>query len=228
MRFVRWSIVASYIALDAITNAPAYYIMAYIDLTGSSSGWHRSRLIESSIEHLSEWWLIGTDYTRHWMPTGVSWSPNQSDITNHFILLGTIGGLPLMFLFMATLAKAFGYIGQGLRQTSASSEESHFMLWTFGACLFAHAATCISVAYFDQSIVFLYLTLGAIGSVGARSRVVESASDIATTPCRARLRGSNDKRRSIGRVVMRPPTRRFRRFGHPAGCRPAKIKDGVA
>ena len=92
MRLVRWVAVIGYIALDLVMKAPAYFIMARVPIVPGSTGWHRARLIQSAFEHLSEWWLAGTDYTRHWMPTGVSWSPDHTDITNHYIKMGVIGG----------------------------------------------------------------------------------------------------------------------------------------
>ena len=165
MRLVRWLAVLGYIGLDLVMKAPAYYIISHIDLTGSSTSWHRAFLIESALNHLSEWWLAGTDYTRHWMPTGVPWSHDHTDITNHYLQMGVLGGLPLMLLFIAILAKGFSYVGQTLRQMPESSPQSRFMIWALGAMLFAHAATFISVSYFDQSFVFIYLTLAAISSV---------------------------------------------------------------
>jgi hypothetical protein len=165
MRLVRWLAVLGYIWLDFVMKAPAYYLIARIDLTGGSTGWHRARLIESAFQHLHEWWLAGTDFTRHWMPTGVSWSPDQTDITNYYIKMGVIGGLPLILLFVAILAKGFSYTGQALSQATDVHSESRFMIWALGASLFTHAATCISVSYFDQSFLFLYMALAAISSV---------------------------------------------------------------
>ncbi len=165
MRLIRWLAVLGYIGMDLVMNAPAYYILQHIDLTGGSTGWHRARLIESAIEHFSEWWLIGTDYTRHWMPYGVPWSEKHVDITNHYLRMGVDGGLPLMLLFIAILAKGFSYIGQIIQKMHQLRPESRFLVWTFGAMLFAHATTFISVSYFDQSFVFIYLTLAAIASL---------------------------------------------------------------
>lgn len=165
IRLIRWLAIVGYIGLDLVMLDPAYYILARIDLTGSSTGWHRARLIQSAIEHLPEWWLVGTDYTRHWMPTGVSWSPEHTDITNHYLQMGVIGGLPLMLLFIAVLVKGFSFVGRTMRQAPELSQQSRFMIWALGASLFAHATTFISVSYFDQSFVFIYLTLAAIGSV---------------------------------------------------------------
>ena len=165
MRYVRWSAFFGIIALDFIMKAPVYFLMARIPLVKGSTGWHRAELIDSSIRHLNEWWLWGTDYTRHWMPTGVSWSPDHTDITNHYIKMGVIGGMPLMVLLISQLVKAFFVVGKVLQSNLLLSPDTMFMVWALGASLFANAATMISVSYFDQSFVFLYMTLAAIGSV---------------------------------------------------------------
>lgn len=164
MRKLRWTAVCAYIGLDIVMKAPAYYLIARIDVVGGSTGWYRSRLIESSIEHLNEWWLAGTDYTRHWMATGLIVSPNHADITNHYLSMGVLGGLPLMLLLIAILSKSFSRVGWAVRDGSGMSPREQFVIWTFGSSLVAHAATWLSVSYFDQSVVFLYLTVAAIGS----------------------------------------------------------------
>jgi hypothetical protein len=180
MRRFRWAAVCAYIGLDMVMRAPAYYLIARIDVVGGSAGWHRARLIESALEHLTEWWLAGTDYTRHWMATGLAVSPNHTDITNHYLFMGIMGGLPLMFMLIAILAKAFSAVGKAAQRDSTMSARERFVVWAMGASLVAHAATWVSIAYFDQSVVFVYLTIGAIASAnlsGARAdtRITERA-----------------------------------------------------
>src|SRR5262245_11042364 len=68
LRLIRWGTLAAIVALQMVMHDPVYFLMARIDITGGSTGWHRAQLVRSSIEHLNEWWLSGTDYTRHWMP----------------------------------------------------------------------------------------------------------------------------------------------------------------
>jgi hypothetical protein len=165
MRAVRWGAVGLVFALSLVMQAPVYYLLAKIDLTGSSTGWHRAYLIEMSISHLGEWWFAGTDYTRHWMPTGVLWNANHTDITNHYIHMGVLGGLPLMLLFMAVLAAGFAAVGTGLRRNRQAPVERQFFIWTLGAILFGHAVTFLSICYFDQTVVYLYFLLAAIGSL---------------------------------------------------------------
>lgn len=170
--------VIGYILLDIVMKAPPYYLIARIDITGGSTGWHRARLIESAIEHLHEWWLYGTDYTRHWMPTGVTWSPEHTDITNHYIRMGVFGGLPLMGLFIAKLWKGFKYVGESLRSSGVGEGRDRFFIWCVGSSLFAHAVTCIGVSFFDQSFLFLYLNLAMISTIRNLSKINNRVNSI--------------------------------------------------
>jgi len=176
MKIIRWAAVICYIALDLAMKAPAYYLMSRIPLVSGSTGWYRAELFNTAIRHIDEWWLGGTDLTRHWMLTGLSGSPDDADITNHFIWQGVIGGLPLMILFIITLAMAFSYVGQSVKTTNSMPSSTMFMVWALGASLFANATTMISVSYFDQSFVFLYLTLAAIGSIWTWTKSLETTN----------------------------------------------------
>jgi len=171
-KHMRYAIVGVYVLLELVMKAPAYYILGRIDLTGGSTGWHRARLMESAFEHLDEWWLFGADFTRHWMVSGVSWSPDHSDITNHYLSYGVVGGFPLMAVFIVILIRCFSQAGkcmQGLR-LDGGNEKAEFLVWVLGASLVAHAASMISVSYFDQSFLFLYLIIACINSIsGFRS-----------------------------------------------------------
>jgi len=189
LRVVRWSIVLVYIALDVVMKAPPYFLMARIDLVGGSGGWHRAELIDSASQHFGEWWLWGTDYTRHWMPTGVTWSVNHTDITNYYLHLGVTGGLPLMLAFIWSLVSAYSFVGRSVRHAQLP-ENYRFMIWTLGAGLFAHTASDISVSYFDQSFLFLYLNLAVIGS---------AYGSLAVAPVEHRTRASG----AAGRLASR-------------------------
>ena len=167
VKIFKWMILFIYVALDVFMKAPAYFILGKIDITGGSTGWYRARLIQSAFEHLSEWWLGGTDYTRHWMQTAVAWSQNHTDITNQYLEYGVIGGIPLMIIFIIIIYKEFSYIGNIYEKISENEKDLKFITWTMGASLFAHAVTCISVSYFDQSFIFLYMTISIIASMAS-------------------------------------------------------------
>jgi hypothetical protein len=168
LRQIRWAAVFGILALALVMNSPVYYLIARVDLVGGSTGYFRAMLIDSAIQHLNEWWAVGTDYTRHWMPSGSAAREDQTDITNVFLMMGVIGGLLLMLLFACALALGFMSAGRAMgRMTGRTSLNDQFLVWTLGAILFGHAITFFSVDYFDQTIVLYYLVLAALASLSA-------------------------------------------------------------
>jgi hypothetical protein len=164
MRAIRWIAAMGVVALDLLMKDPVYYLMARIDITGGSAGWHRARLIQSASEHLKEWWLVGTDYTRHWMDTGLTAYSDNSDITNHFLKMGVWGGIPLMLIFIAILLTAFQVVGRVASGESVYSVDQQFRAWTLGAILFGYVMTFFGISLFGESAVFLFVVLAAIAS----------------------------------------------------------------
>jgi hypothetical protein len=165
-RAMRRGAVALYILLMFVMNKPPYHLIGRIDLSGGSTGFHRVLLIQQTIAYLPEWWLFGTDFTRHWMPfQGFGVDPNHTDITNYYIGFGVDGGLIGMFLVMGMMAVSFHWVGQIHDERIAEYPDQSFMIWCFGASLFSHAVTSISVAYFDQSMLYFWLNVAVISSV---------------------------------------------------------------
>lgn len=208
LRAIRWGVVVLYVLAEIAMTRPAYYLISKIDLTGSSTSWYRSRLIESAFEHLPEWWAFGTDNTGHWMPNPID--SRHADITNYYIFFGTIGGLPAMLLLIAIFWRCFIQVGKGVSSPAITSQEQRFMIWCLGAGLFAHAATSISVAYFDQSMTFIWLNVGVISSMysvvamGAATERVPGASAARTVgPGRRRGVAKNAPATSFARRTFK-------------------------
>jgi hypothetical protein len=162
---IRWAAVMAIIGLQLVMNDPVYFLMARIDVAGGSQGWHRAQLIRSSIIHLDEWWAVGTEYTRHWMPTGIPANQTHTDITNHILAMGVVGGLPLLIVFVSVLLAAFRTVGRGLGASAHEPLGSRFLIWTLGAMLFGQVVNFFSISLFDHSVMFFYLILAAIGAV---------------------------------------------------------------
>jgi hypothetical protein len=165
LRAIRWLALCVVIALSFLMNDPVYYLMGRIDITGGSTGYFRARLVQSGIEHLSEWWFAGTDHTRHWMASGITADSNHTDMTNYYLQMGVWGGLPLLALFVWILVTAFIRIGKALRANVSAPISQQFLIWSLGAILFGHATTFWSISYFDQTRVYLCLVLACIGSL---------------------------------------------------------------
>lgn len=167
LRWVRWGSLLMLVALQIVMKGNVWDLMGRIKFVGGSQAYHRSELITQAFAHLDEWWLGGTDYTRHWLVYGIEWSQDHVDITNYYLKMGVLGGLPLMLLFIAILVKAFQYLGRGMQFLRARHDPSEYLLWCYGAALFAHCVAFLSVSYYDQSYVFVFLIVGAAGGLAA-------------------------------------------------------------
>jgi hypothetical protein len=153
----------AYIFLSIFMSRAPYYIIARIDLTGSSTGFHRSLLIDQTIRHLNEWWLFGTDYTRHWMPNQGAISDQHTDITNQFIVYAVMGGLPCILLAVAAIWKTAIFATRQALSTN-NNKEMQFLYWCITCSIFAHVGTGMSVSYFGQSAFFFWLPVAASAS----------------------------------------------------------------
>jgi hypothetical protein len=163
-RYAMPAFVVVYILLSFVMSRPPYYLLGRIDLTGGSTGWHRAALIESFLAHFHEWWAFGTDRTKHWMPNAAGPTTEHTDITNAYIGFAIVGGLPALLLILAILWRAFAWVGIAAGTRTGVTSPLGFVAWCLGSALFAHATTSISVAYFDQSLVFFWATISVISS----------------------------------------------------------------
>lgn len=163
VRLLRMAAVPSYVLLAMLMERPPYFLISKIDLTGASTGWHRSYLIQQTIEHFDEWWLFGTDRTIHWMPNQGHISEIHTDITNQYIAYGVSGGFLSMALIIIILWLSFRTVGR-LVDSPGLEEGQGFIFWCIGASLFSLAASGISVSFFGQAMFFFWLPIAAIAS----------------------------------------------------------------
>ena len=112
MRAVRWGIVFGIAALQLVMKDPVWFIFAHINILSASTGWHRSNLIDRTIAHFFDWWLVGAKDVEGW---GVWWG----DITNQFILEAVRGGLITFALFTYIVVLAFSGVGRAMKAARA-------------------------------------------------------------------------------------------------------------
>ena len=160
--WVKRSVLVGIVGLQVVMQAPVWYLLARIDFVGGSTGWHRAELITSAVKYIDDWWLVGTDYTRQWMPYGVEWNSDQTDITNDYLYMGVTGGLPMMLLFTGVLLKAFRLLGKTIHEFRQAGDGREFLCWSVGCALFAHCLSFLSISYFDQSRVAFWMLIGAL------------------------------------------------------------------
>lgn len=165
IRTIRWGILILLLALHAVMKAPVWFLISRLGQAIGGGGYYRSALIDAFINHFDEWWLIGTTYTAHWMPSGIAINPKMTDIVNHFITQGVSGGLLCLILFIWLIVKCFKATGKAIWDEARFSSSERFMIWSLGCTMLGHVASFFSVSYFDQLNVFWYFIIGMIAAL---------------------------------------------------------------
>ncbi len=158
MRVVRWGIVVAVLALQMVMKAPFWFIIAHIDLTGGSSGYHRAELVDQFIRHFGNWWLIGTK-------DAGTWAYDLWDQQNQYVGVGEGGGLIALVFFIAMISRCFGKIGRARKSVEGSKKE--WFVWFLGAALFANLVAFFGVNYFDQIKIAWFTLLAMICATSA-------------------------------------------------------------
>jgi hypothetical protein len=144
MRQIRLGMVAMLVALHLVMKAPVWALIARVDLTGSSSGYQRYALVDMTIRHFRDWWLIGTS-------AYVDWGWDSYDLCNQFVAVALTGGLLSLIFYIAIFKRGFGLIGKARKLVSGDPAQEWF-LWCLGSTLFA-----TMVAYFGINSVGVLL-----------------------------------------------------------------------
>jgi hypothetical protein len=164
MKWIRFFIVVTLIGLDLVMQAPVWHLLSRINIVGGSTGYHRYFLIDQTVRHFREWWLLGTRSTAHW-------GHQMFDVTNQYIAVAFNGGLIALLLYLIMIVAAYKNIGRVLRTDSSSKP---YISWALGVTLFVHTMSFIAVSYFGQVVFLWYLTLASAASLSPRIQRVRS------------------------------------------------------
>lgn len=154
-----WGLLGTIIALSFAMKAPVWFLIARIKVFGASTSYHRAALIDAAYEHLSEWWLAGTDYTRHWMAVSLENNPDFADITSEYVWMMVAGGILLLGAFLWILISSLRRVPLIASENEVHSEVTWhpFESWAITSVLCGLIVTCMTVSFFDQIKIFLLL-----------------------------------------------------------------------
>jgi hypothetical protein len=156
MRFVRWAFSTALLALHIVMKAPVWALIARVDLTGSSSGAHRYGLVDATIRHFSDWWLLGyKDYQ--------NWGWDMWDLCNQFVVAALTGGLLTLVLYIAIFSRSFGSIGTARKQVIRDRRQE-WLLWCLGSDLFANVVAHFGINYMAQMMMTLFVLFACISA----------------------------------------------------------------
>jgi hypothetical protein len=154
MRLVRWGFALTLVTLHLVMKAPVWALIARVDLTGSSSSDHRYKLVDATIRHFSDWWLLGYKYYNLW-----GW--DMWDTCNQFVDVAVKGGLLTLVCYIAIFSRSFGAIGTARKQVSGDRGRE-LLLWCLGADLFANVVASFGINYMTQLVMSLFPLLACI------------------------------------------------------------------
>jgi hypothetical protein len=148
MRQIRWGLLFTLVGLHLYMKAPVWALISRIDLTGSSSSYQRYILMDMTIRHFSDWWLLGTtDY--------VNWGWDSYDLCNQFVAVALTGGLLTLIFYVVILKRSFGAIGTARKMVNGDRRQE-WLLWCLGSDLFATVVTHFGINYVGQLLMSLY------------------------------------------------------------------------
>jgi hypothetical protein len=182
---IRWGLTLMLVALHLVMKAPVWALIARIDLTGSSSGEQRYMLVDMTVRHFSDWWLLGTkDYTL--------WGWDSWDLCNQFVAVALTGGLLTLIFYITIFKRSFGAIGKA-RKMVEGNRSQEWLLWCFGSALFATVVAHFGINYMAQLIMGFFPLVACICVVTfeARQTVAKEAEipdDFRLAPLPARFR----------------------------------------
>lgn len=154
MRLIRWGLVTIIVGLHLVMKAPVWALIARIDLTGSSSGDQRYFLVDMTIRHFSDWWLLGTK-------NYVTWGWDSWDLCNQFVAVALTGGLLALIFYISIFSRGFGVIGNARKMVNGDRGREWF-LWCLGSTLFATVVAHFGINYMAQLIMGFFPLVASI------------------------------------------------------------------
>ncbi len=188
MRQVRRTLVATLIAAHLLMTAPVWWLIARVGDVVGGGGYWRAKLIDQFVNYVGEWWMLGTNYTAHWSPTGsgLPLYPDSMDITNQFVAEGVGGGIAKLVLFVWLFVLGFRVVGERLRKVDQPGDRERFVVWGLGCCAVAFIAVFLSVALSTQMSILFYSVLALLAGLAGGP---EFASRVPASEDRSRWAG---------------------------------------
>lgn len=150
------------VVLHLIMKAPVWFLIAHIDLTGASSGYHRAMIVDQCIAHFTDWCLFGTKDTSQW---GV----DMWDKCDQYVLEAEEGGLFTLCCFIALLVVSFKRLKKA-RNSIKNNRPRQIFLWGISVAIFTHIVCFLGADYFDQSEAAWFTLLAIVSAVTATDK----------------------------------------------------------
>jgi hypothetical protein len=200
MKTVRIGVVGALLGMALVMKAPVWFVLAHIDLTGSSSSYHRAALIDQFVNHFSSWWLVGTK-------DAATWGVDMWDAQNMFVSVGEAGGLAALVFFILVVSRSFAKVGNARKRATSKNQE--WLLWLLGSALFANIVGFFGVNYFDQSKMAYFALISMI----CACTLPKPATDFNPKPAKVEASLAGDEALPAGNESLEAPLLVHRSIG---------------
>lgn len=127
-----------------------YLAFVRFRLLAGSTGYHRYRLLDATINRLAEWAMIGSKST-------YSWGWGLDDVTCQYTAWAVSGGL---LALAGGVVLLFGVGWKILGGICAVSNRESLWLWSWIAVIAFHGLAFLGVTYFSQTIILYWVMVG--------------------------------------------------------------------
>ncbi len=155
-----WIVLSVATFVHLVRDSPIWhFVYVRISIKSSSTGYHRYLLTEAAVKEFGNWWSLGYgDKGPNWHEIYWPWThATFTDMTNHYFLEGVRGGFLTMVLFIILCFKSVKVLG-GYANSRPELHEQ-WLWWGFTVMMITHCISFLSVAYFGQITMLLYLTI---------------------------------------------------------------------
>ena len=162
MRLVRRAVALTLVGLHLVMKAPVWALIARVDLTGSSTGYHRYVLLDRCIRHFSDWWFLGyKNYNQ--------WGDMMFDMCDQYVYVAVMGGLVSLALYIAILSRGFASVGNSRKRIEGNRGQEWF-LWCLGSALFGNLVAGFGISYLADLQTALFVVLACISTAAIKAR----------------------------------------------------------
>ncbi|HTZ75091.1 MAG TPA: hypothetical protein VMB47_14305 [Candidatus Aquilonibacter sp.] len=170
MRVIRWGFVLTLVALHLYMKSPVWHLISDVNLTGDSSSYHRYTLINQSILHFRDWWLLGCKNYANW-----DW--DMWDTSDLFVATALTGGLISLVCLIAAFKRSFAAIGTA-RKLVQGDRRQEWYLWCLGSALLAVVVASLGIAFLYQARLEVFALFGfiAVATFEAKPAVVPAVA----------------------------------------------------
>ena len=172
VRLIRWAMVIAIVLLAIVMNAPVWFLIAHINVVGSSGGYDRAFLIDTCMRHIQDWWLIGTNQNGNW-------GYDMWDLSDQYVAEAETGGMITLICFITIIAGCFSRLGK-MRKLVEPKEQ--WLLWCLGSVMLANIFAFFGVAYWDQTQIWWFTLLAMISAVTISTQSVALEDAASTEP----------------------------------------------